>query len=180
MSLVKQWYDFDRPQDYRKARAEGTHGFNRLQLNDQARLVYATGRDGQRIELRVIEPPGPSKGVFLQFHAGGFVTGSNSSYDGYLTRLSGESGGAWFAVAVALELRDKHKIDVKSQIAAICAGYGIIFMAAKWINAGSAAELHVVEGACHAFTLFPLGEVTELGIKAVVDFLHTQLKRFTM
>lgn len=67
---AKQWYDFDRPQDYRQARAEGTHGFNRLQMNDQARLVYVTGRDGQRIELRVIEPPGPSKGVFLHFHAG--------------------------------------------------------------------------------------------------------------
>lgn len=39
--------------------------------------------------------------------------------------LGGESAGAWFAVAVALELRDKHEIDVKSQIAAICAGYGI-------------------------------------------------------
>ncbi|KAK2687874.1 hypothetical protein QWA68_013764 [Fusarium oxysporum] len=302
LANAKQWYDFDHPQDYRKARAEGTHGFDRLQLNDQARLVYATGRDGQRIELRVIEPPGPSKGVFLHFHAGGFVIGSNASYDGYLTRLSeasgltvasveyrlapeqpfpagrddcvdaalfalsahgisglgaplrvlgGESAGAWLAVAVALQLRDEHDIDVKSQIAAICAGYGIydltytpsllshkrnvvvsreimvkfseaafghipfsdrkrpdisllyadlgnlppahflvgniepllddsIFIAAKWINAGSEAELHVVEGACHAFTLFPLGEVTELGIQAVVDFLRMQLKRLTM
>ncbi|KAF4958670.1 hypothetical protein FGADI_2219 [Fusarium gaditjirri] len=299
---AKQWYDFDRPEDYRKARAEGTHGFTPLQLNDQARLVYATGRDGQRIELRVIEPPGPSRGVFLHFHAGGFVIGSNASYDGYLTRLSeasgltvasveyrlapehpfpagrddcvdaalfalsaqgvsdlgaplrvlgGESAGAWFAVSVALELRDKHNIDVQSHIAAICVGYGIydltytpsllshkrnivisretmmrfseaafghipysdrkrpdisplyadlsnlppahflvgniepllddsIFMAAKWMNAGSEAELVVVEGACHAFTLFPLGEVTELGIQAVVDFLHMQLKRVTV
>ncbi|KAF5719480.1 lipase esterase [Fusarium mundagurra] len=301
LANAKQWHDFDNPQDYRNARAEGTHGFDRPQLNDQARLVYATGRDGQRIELRVIEPPGPSKDVFLHFHGGGFVIGSNASYDGYLTRLSeasgltvasveyrlapehpfpagrddcvdaalfalsapgiselgaplrvlgGESAGAWLAVAVALELRDKYQIDVKSQIAAICAGYGIydltytpsllsnkrnivlsresmmkfseaafghipfgdrkrpdisplyadlgnlppahflvgnvepllddsIFMAARWINAGSEAELHVVEGACHGFTLFPLGEVTDIGVQAVVEFLRVQLQRFT-
>ncbi|KAF5689242.1 lipase esterase [Fusarium circinatum] len=301
LANAKQWYDFDRPRDYRKAREEGTHGFDRPQLNEQARLVYTTGRDGQKIELRVIEPPGPSKGVFLHFHAGGFVIGGNASYDGYLTRLSeasgltvasveyrlapehpfpagrddcvdaalfalsaqgdsllgaplrvlgGESAGAWFALAVALELRDKHQIDVKSQIAAICAGYGIydltytpsllshkrnivisreimmkfceaafghipfcdrkrpdisllyadlgnlppahflvgntepllddsIFMAAKWVNAGSEADLHVVEGACHAFTLFPLGEVTDAGVQSVVEFLRVQLQRFT-
>jgi acetyl esterase len=165
--------------------------------------------------------------------------------------LGGESAGAWFAVEVALELRDKHGIDIKSQIAAICAGYGIydltytpsllshkrniviscelmmkfaeaafghvpfsyrkrpdisplyadlsnlppahflvgniepllddsIFMAARWINAGSEAELHIVEGACHAFTLFPMGEVTELGIQAVVEFLRVQLQRLAM
>lgn len=39
--------------------------------------------------------------------------------------LGGESAGAWYAVAVALALRDKHGIDVKSQISAVCAGYGI-------------------------------------------------------
>ncbi|QGI67529.1 hypothetical protein CEK26_011481 [Fusarium fujikuroi] len=300
LANAKQWYDFDDPQDYRKARAEGTHGFDRLQVNDQARLVYAPRRDGQRIELRVIEPPAPSKGVFLHFHASGFVIGSNASYDGYLTRISevsgltvasveyrlapeqpfpagrddcvdaalftlsaqgisdlgaplrvigGESAGAWLAVAVVLELRDEYGIDVKSQIAAICASYGIydltytpsllshkrnivisresmikfseaafghipfverkrpdisplyadlgnlppahflvgniepllddsIFMAARWINAGSEAELHVVEGACHAFTLFALGNVTNVGVQAVVDFIQAQLQRF--
>jgi hypothetical protein len=67
---TKQWYDFEDPQEYRKARAEGTHGFVRPPLNDRARLVYATGRKSQKIELRVIEPPGPSNGVFLHFHAG--------------------------------------------------------------------------------------------------------------
>lgn len=107
---------------------------------------------------------------------GGFVIGSNASYDTYLTRLSnelgltvasveyrlapehpypdgyhdavdaalfalsedgvnklgaplrvlgGESAGGWYAVAVALALRDKHGVDVQSQLSAICAGYGI-------------------------------------------------------
>ncbi|KAF5632275.1 lipase esterase [Fusarium tjaetaba] len=300
LANAKQWYDFDKPQDYRNARAEGTHGFDRPKLNDQARLVYAPGREGQSIELRMIEPPVPSKGVFLHFHEGCFVIGSNASYDGYLTRVSeasgltvasveyrlapehpfpagrddcvdaalyalstpgmsdlgaplrvlgGESAGAWLAVAVALELRDTYEIDVKTQIAAICAGYGIydltytpsllshernivlsrktmmkfleaafghilsgerkrpdisplyadlgnqppahflvgnvepllddsIFMAAKWANAGSEAEPYVVEGARHAFTLIPFGEVTNVGIQAVVEFLRVQLQKF--
>lgn len=107
---------------------------------------------------------------------GGFVIGSNASYDSYLTRLSnelgltmasveyrlapenphpagyhdaidaalfalssdgckklggrlrvlgGESAGAWFAIAVAIALRDHHGVDVKSKLSAICAGYGV-------------------------------------------------------
>lgn len=39
--------------------------------------------------------------------------------------LGGESAGAWYAVSVALALRDKHGVDVQSQLSAICAGYGI-------------------------------------------------------
>ena len=39
--------------------------------------------------------------------------------------LGGGSAGGWYAVAVALALRDKHGVDVQSQLSAICAGYGI-------------------------------------------------------
>ncbi|KAF9768718.1 hypothetical protein IL306_013937 [Fusarium sp. DS 682] len=173
----KNWHEFPTPQDYRDARRNGTHGFKKPVCNDKARLINFTGREGNSIELRVIEPTtGSSKGVWLHFHAGGFVIGSNASYDPYLTRLSnelgltmasveyrlapenpypagyndavdaalfalsedgvsklgaqlrvlgGESAGAWYAVAVALALRDKHGVDVQSQLSAICAGYGI-------------------------------------------------------
>ncbi|KAF5710207.1 lipase esterase [Fusarium mundagurra] len=173
----KNWYEFPTPQDYRDARRNGTHGFKKAVCNDKARLINFTGREGNSVELRVIEPTtGPSKGVWLHFHAGGFVIGSNASYDTYLTRLSnelgltmasveyrlapenpypagyndavdaalfalseegasklgaqlrvlgGESAGGWYAVAVALALRDKHGVDVQSQLFAICAGYGI-------------------------------------------------------
>lgn len=174
-----------------------------------------------------------------------------NSLGGPLRVLGGESAGAWLAVAVALELRDKHGIDLQSNLAAICAGYGIydltytpsllshernvvisqesmtkfaeaafghvpfrdrkrpdvsplyadlsnlppahflvgtidpllddnIFMAAKWINAGSEAELEIVEGSCHAFTLFPMGEATEQGIQAVVGFLRRKLEKSIM
>ncbi|KAK5449787.1 hypothetical protein LTS15_008359 [Exophiala xenobiotica] len=39
--------------------------------------------------------------------------------------LGGESAGGWLSVSVALALRDKHNIDVKAGLAAICSGYGI-------------------------------------------------------
>ena len=231
-------------------------------------------------------------------HTGGFVIGSNASYDTYLTRLSnelgltmvsvdyrlapenvypagyhdaidaalfalsrdgvnklgvplrvlgGESAGGWFAVAVALALRDNHAIDLQSQLFAICAGYGIfdltytpsclnhdrnivlssdlmqrfveagfghiplkdrktpeisplyadhknmppaqflvgdiepllddsIFMAAKWVNAGNEADLHIVSGACHAFTLIPMGDATEEGLQSVISFVKRYLR----
>lgn len=66
----KQWYDFAVPEDYRQARKKGTHGFEKPVVNDRARLVYANGRDGQNIEIRVIDPREPPKGVFLHFHGG--------------------------------------------------------------------------------------------------------------
>lgn len=295
----KNWYEFPTPQDYRDARLNGTHGFKKPVFNDKARLINFSGREGNSIELRVIEPTtGPSKGVWLHFHAGGFIIGSNRSYDTYLTRLSdelgltiasveyrlapehlhpagyddcidaalfalsddgvrqlngplrvlgGESAGGWFAVAVALALRDNHGIDVKSQLSAICAGYGIfdltytpsclnhkrkivlssdlmqsfveaafghmslqerkspeisplyadlsnmppghflvgdiepliddsMFMAAKWANAGNEADLHIVSGACHAFTLIPMGDTTEEGLQSLVDFVKKYVK----
>ena len=295
----KNWYEFPTPQDYRDARLNGTNGFKKPVFSDKARLINFTGRDGNSIELRVIDPPtGPSKGVWLHFHAGGFVIGSNRSYDTYLTRLSnelgltvasveyrlapenphpagyndaidaalftlsddgvsqlkaplrvlgGESAGGWFAVAVALALRDKHSVDVKSQLSAICAGYGIfdmtytpsclnhrrnvvlssdlmqrfveagfghvpmkdrktpeisplyadlenmppaqflvgdiepliddsIFMAAKWANAGNEADLHIVSGACHAFTLIPMGDATEEGLQSLIRFVKKYVK----
>lgn len=161
--------------------------------------------------------------------------------------LGGESAGGWFAVAVALALRDKHGVDLKSQIHAICAGYGIfdltytpsclnhkrnivlssdlmqrfveagfghvpmaqrktpevsplyadlenmspaqflvgdiepllddsLFMAAKWKNAGNETDLHVVSGGCHAFTLIPMGDATEEGLKSVISFVKKHLK----
>lgn len=229
---------------------------------------------------------------------GGFVIGSNASYDTYLTRLSdelrltmasveyrlapehiypagyhdavdaalfalsedgisklgaplqvlgGESAGGWFAVTVALALRDKYGVDVRSQLSAICAGYGIfdltytpsclnhkrsvllssdlmqrfveaafghiplrerkvpeisplyadlrdlppahflvgdiepllddsIFMAAKWANSGAETQLDIVSGACHAFTLIPMGDTTEEGLQYVISFVNKHVK----
>jgi len=156
--------------------------------------------------------------------------------------LGGESAGGWLAVSTALALRDEHKVDGRSQLAAICAGYGVfdltytpsvfahkrsivlskdltvrfieaafghipladrkdpkisplyadlkdlppaqflvgniepllddsIFMAVKWSQAGNDAELNVVEGACHAFTLIPMGDATDEGLQKLIDFV---------
>lgn len=64
------WYDFPTPADYRMARQQGTHGFKKPVLNSKARIVTIKGRDATPIELRVIDPPKPSRGVWLHFHAG--------------------------------------------------------------------------------------------------------------
>lgn len=70
----KNWYEFPTPQHYRDARRSGTNGFKEPVLNEAARSVTFTGRDGNSIELRVIKPKtGPSKGVWLHFHAGKYV-----------------------------------------------------------------------------------------------------------
>jgi acetyl esterase/lipase len=44
------------------------------------------------------------------------------------------------------------------------------FMAARWSLAGNVAELCLVPGAWHAFTLIPAGEVTDEGIAEIVAF----------
>lgn len=161
--------------------------------------------------------------------------------------LGGESAGGWYAVAVALALRDKHGVDVRSQLSAICAGYAIfdltytpsclnhkrkivlssnqmqrfaeaafkhvplrerktadisplyadlrnlppaqflvgeiepllddsLFMAAKWSNAGNEVDLHVVSGGCHAFTLIPMGDATEEGLRSLIKFVKKHLR----
>jgi acetyl esterase len=67
----KSWYEFPTPQDYRDARLNGTNGFKAPVFSDKARLIKFNGREGNWIELRVIKPTtGPSKSVWLHFHAG--------------------------------------------------------------------------------------------------------------
>jgi acetyl esterase len=160
--------------------------------------------------------------------------------------LGGESVGGCLAVTTALALRHEHNIDVKSQLAAICAGYGVfdltytpsvlsheraillsredafkffeatfghipiserkapsisplyadvrdmppaqflvgniepllddsVFMAVKWQQAGNDTELSIVEGACHGFTLIPMGDATEEGIRNLIHFIARRI-----
>ncbi|KAL2815735.1 carboxylesterase [Aspergillus granulosus] len=294
-----QWNQCDSAADYRKMRREGLNGFPKPVLNPKARTVTIAARDGHRIELRIISPSQQqSKGVWLHFHAGGFVIGSNASYDPYLTTLSdrlgltmvsveyrlapensfpkplhdcvdaalyaltqegeqtlgaplkilgGESAGGWLAVSTGLSLKRDYGLDVRSILDAIVTGYGIydmtytpsllehtrdiilskegmmafveagfghipmaerkdplvsplyanlkgmppalfltgdieplvddsVFMAARWCSAGNEAELCVVEGACHAFTIIRMGEVTDDGIDRIASFVNKKLK----
>lgn len=50
------------------------------------------------------------------------------------------------------------------------------FMAARWSLAGSAAELCLVPGGWHAFTLIPAGEVTDEGLAEIVSFARKHCK----
>jgi acetyl esterase/lipase len=50
-----------------------------------------------------------------------------------------------------------------------------LFMAARWKNAGNTADLQVIGGACHAFTIIKMGDVTLEGINIVIDFVKSQL-----
>ncbi|KAJ5717730.1 hypothetical protein N7488_003376 [Penicillium malachiteum] len=295
LATAVQWTECKSPAEYRKMRREGTNGFMAPVLNPTARLVNVAGRDGNQIELRIIAPTEKaSRGVWLHFHAGGFVIGSNASYDTYLTTLSnrlgltmvsveyrlapehlfpaplhdcvdaalyalspagekelgaplkiigGESAGGWLAVSTALSLRRDHGIEVKSRLDAVISGYGIfdltytpsllehprnivlstkgmmefceasfsqipmaerknplvsplyadvkemppalfltgeleplvddsVFMAARWQLAGNETQLNLVQGACHAFTIIPMGDATEEGLDIIVNFVQ--------
>ena len=53
-----------------------------------------------------------------------------------------------------------------------------MFMATRYSFADNTTELKLVAEACHAFTLFPLGEVVEEGLREVLQFLDAQLKQY--
>ncbi|KAH8892300.1 carboxylesterase [Thozetella sp. PMI_491] len=82
-----QWYQTPTVAEYRRMRAEGI-GFPKPASNAGARTVTFPARDGHLVELRIIRCDPSAKSVLLHFHAGGFVIGSNRSYDGYLAHLS--------------------------------------------------------------------------------------------
>lgn len=47
-----------------------------------------------------------------------------------------------------------------------------VFMAARWQLAGNDTQLNLVQGACHAFTIIPMGDATEEGLDIVVNFVQ--------
>lgn len=51
-----------------------------------------------------------------------------------------------------------------------------LFMAARWKNSGNVTDLHVIAGACHAFTIIEMGDVTVEGINIVTDFVTSKLR----
>lgn len=51
-----------------------------------------------------------------------------------------------------------------------------LFMAAKWSNAGNETESHIMDGACHAFTLIPMGDTTEEGLGSLISFVKIYIK----
>lgn len=67
-----QWQECESPEAYRQMRREGLNGFTAPVKNPKRRIVNIRGRDGQQIQLRIIDPENQkAKGVWLHFHAGG-------------------------------------------------------------------------------------------------------------
>jgi acetyl esterase len=50
-----------------------------------------------------------------------------------------------------------------------------VFMASRWSLAENETELRIFQGACHAFTLFPMGELTQEGNDAIIKFISSKL-----
>jgi acetyl esterase len=50
-----------------------------------------------------------------------------------------------------------------------------VIMASRWSLAGNVAELRIFPGACHGFTLFPMGELTKDGNDTIIKFVSSKL-----
>ena len=79
------------PEETRQARREGRGIYPAPVFLPDARLLQIDGPAGP-LPLRVIDPPGASRGVFLHIHGGGWTLGENDMQDPRLGRLAGETG----------------------------------------------------------------------------------------
>src|SRR5580704_9309973 len=60
---------------FRAARRRGEGPFPAPVMSSRARTITITGKSGNAIPLRVIEPQGKARGVYLHLHGGGWVLG---------------------------------------------------------------------------------------------------------
>lgn len=65
-----QWSDCQDPEVYREMRRLGSNGFPKPYTDPTGKTIRIFARDNHPIELRILAPKSPSKGVFLHFHAG--------------------------------------------------------------------------------------------------------------
>jgi len=71
----------------------------------RARTLTITGRNGSKIELRVIAPARP-RGIYLHLHGGGWVLGGADMQDPMLERIADNTGQA--VVGVEYRLAPEH------------------------------------------------------------------------
>jgi len=274
------------PEEIRAARLSGKGTFPLPPESTRAQEEVIAGPHGP-IRLRIYQPDGPARGVYLHFHGGGWTIGSPRENDGandrvvertgfavvsvayrlapecpypqapddcetaalWLVRaaqarfgttrlvIGGESAGACLAAATLVRLRDKHDLapfagavltsgcfdlrltpsarqwgaaplvlntaDIRRFVTYYLSGGGCaedsdvsplladlrglpsalflvgtqdsllddtLFMAARWMAAGNAAELTVVPGGCHVFTRFP-GVAGDQGLARIDAYL---------
>lgn len=90
----------------RAARRRGDGPFPAPVFSSRARTLEIEGKDGNRIPLRVIAPPGTPRGVYLHIHGGGWVLGGADLQDPMLERLADNTGLA--VVSVDYRLAPEH------------------------------------------------------------------------
>jgi acetyl esterase/lipase len=96
------------PAASRAARRRGEGPFPAPVMSPRARTVTITGKDGNDIPLRIIEPQGKARGVYLHLHGGGWVLGGADMQDPLLERLADNTGQAVVSVEYRLAPEDPY------------------------------------------------------------------------
>lgn len=88
-------------EETRAARRRGDGPFPAPVLSPRAQVRTITGKDGNDIPLRIINPAGTPRGVYLHIHGGGWVLGGSDMNDPMLERIADNTG----QVVVSVEYR---------------------------------------------------------------------------
>lgn len=94
------------PETFRAMRRRGEGPFPAPVMSSRARTITIAGKDGNAIPLRVIEPQGAARGVYLHLHGGGWVLGGADMQDPMLERIADNTGQA--VVGVEYRLAPEH------------------------------------------------------------------------
>src|SRR5271157_3625865 len=89
----------------RAARRRGEGPFPAPVMSSRAQTMTITGKDGNKIPLRVIAPAQP-RGIYLHLHGGGWVLGGADMQDPMLERIADNTGQA--VVGVEYRLAPEH------------------------------------------------------------------------
>jgi acetyl esterase len=90
---------------FRAMRRRGEGPFPAPVMSSRARTLTITGKDGNKIPLRVIAPAQP-RGIYLHLHGGGWVLGGADMQDPMLERIADNTGQA--VVAPEYRLAPEH------------------------------------------------------------------------
>jgi acetyl esterase len=91
---------------FRAARRRGEGPFPAPVMSSRARTLTITGKGGNEIQLRVIAPAQPPRGIYLHLHGGGWVLGGADLQDPMLERIADNTGQA--VVGVEYRLAPEH------------------------------------------------------------------------
>jgi acetyl esterase/lipase len=109
MTPMPEWWNIG-AEVTREARRQGRGPFPAPVLSPRARTQTITGRDGNEIKLRIIEPsqtnPGQINGVYLHIHGGGWVLGAADQQDPMLEHIADNAKLA--VVSVEYRLAPEH------------------------------------------------------------------------